>query len=91
MDPKKKLMEKVVFTTTVIGLDIMHHPLQCAEPDWNSCFCVNPVEAREMRREFLAAHAGTPTLIMPAHFPTPSAGQIIEANNAYSFKFSDKW
>ena len=75
----------------VMSGDIMHHPLQCVEPDWNSCFCVNPVEAQKTRREFLAAHAGTPTLILPAHFPTPSAGRIIEDENAYSFKFSDKW
>ena len=26
----------------VMSGDLMHHPLQCAEPDWNSCFCVDP-------------------------------------------------
>jgi hypothetical protein len=70
--------------------DLMHHPLQCAEPDWNSCFCVDPVTSATTRREFLATHAETPTLVMPAHFPNSGAGRIIEADEGWQFKFSDE-
>jgi hypothetical protein len=65
----------------------MHHPLQCAEPDWSSCFCVDPAASARMRRAVLERHADTDTLIMPAHFPAPSAGRIVRAGGAYRFAF----
>jgi len=71
----------------VLSGDLMHHPLQCAEPDWNSCFCVNPAQSAATRREFLTEHAETPTLVMPAHFPSPAAGRIIRKDNAWRFRF----
>ena len=74
----------------VMSGDLMHHPLQCAEPDWSSCFCVDPAASAATRREFLATHAETPTLVMPAHFPSPGAGRIIEAGDTWRFKFSDE-
>jgi len=70
--------------------DLMHHALQCAEPDWSSCFCADPAASALTRREFLATHAETPTLVMPAHFPSPGAGRIIEAGDTWRFKFSDE-
>lgn len=74
----------------VMSGDLMHHPVQCAEPDWNSCFCVEPALSAATRREFLTTHAETPTLVMPAHFPTPGAGRIVEAGGAWRFKFDDE-
>ena len=74
----------------VMSGDLMHHALQCAEPDWSSCFCVDPAASAATRREFLATHAETPTLVMPAHFPSPGAGRIIEAGDTWRFKFSDE-
>jgi glyoxylase-like metal-dependent hydrolase (beta-lactamase superfamily II) len=71
----------------VLSGDLMHHPLQCAEPDWNSCFCVNPAQSAATRRGFLTEHAGTPTLVMPAHFPSPGAGRIVSKNNTWRFRF----
>ncbi|MBT5649032.1 MAG: MBL fold metallo-hydrolase [Rhodospirillaceae bacterium] len=74
----------------VMSGDLMHHALQCAEPDWSSCFCVDPAASAATRRELLATHAETPTLVMPAHFPSPGAGRIIEAGDTWRFKFSDE-
>ena len=71
----------------VISGDIMHHPLQCAEPAWNSCFCVNPEQAQRTRREFMDHYANTNTLIMPAHFPIPSVGRIVSSGPAWRFIF----
>ena len=67
--------------------DLMHHPLQCAEPHWNSCFCVHPAQSAETRRTFLETHSGSPVLVMPAHFPTPGAGRILEAETNWRFAF----
>jgi glyoxylase-like metal-dependent hydrolase (beta-lactamase superfamily II) len=71
----------------VMSGDLMHHAVQCAEPQWSSCFCVDAEGARRTRRAFLERYAGTPTLIMPAHFPTPSVGRIAPAGNAFRFDF----
>tara|TARA_B100000686_G_C16730559_1_gene940417 strand:+ start:482 stop:1372 length:891 start_codon:yes stop_codon:yes gene_type:complete len=70
--------------------DLMHHPVQCAEPDWNSCFCVNPAQSAKTRKTFLARHAEEPTLIMPAHFPTPGAGKIVKTNGSFRFSFNEE-
>jgi hypothetical protein len=67
--------------------DLMHTALQCAEPDWSSCFCVDPEASRRTRRIFLERHADTDTLILPAHFPTPGGGRVVRAGSAYRFVF----
>jgi glyoxylase-like metal-dependent hydrolase (beta-lactamase superfamily II) len=71
----------------VMSGDLMHHAIQCAEPDWSSVFCVDPEQSRRMRRVFLERYAGTDTLIMPAHFPSPSVGRIVRAGGAFRFAF----
>ena len=71
----------------VMSGDLIHHPIQCFEPDWSSAFCSDPDHSRRTRREFLARYADTDTLIMPAHFPSPSAGRIRRAGPAYRFAF----
>lgn len=71
----------------VMSGDLMHHPVQCDEPDWNSCFCVSPEHSRRTRREFLARYEGTPAVILPAHFPTPTAGTIVRKAGAWHFEF----
>jgi len=67
--------------------DLMHHALQCAEPDWSTCFCTDQAQAARTRRAFLDQHAGTDTLILPAHFPTPTAGRIVRSGAAWRFAF----
>lgn len=71
----------------VMSGDIMHHPIQCAEPDLSSCFCVDPEQAQRTRYAFLDRYAGTPILVMPAHFPTPSVGFIHNAGGTWGFSF----
>jgi glyoxylase-like metal-dependent hydrolase (beta-lactamase superfamily II) len=74
----------------VMSGDLMHHAIQCAEPDWHSCFCVDPARSSGMRRTFFDRYAETDTLIMPAHFATPTAGRIVRAGDAWRFKFQPK-
>ena len=75
-------------THAVMSGDIMHHALQCAEPQLSSCFCVDAEASRRTRTAFLERHADTPTLVMPAHFPTPTAGRIVRAGSAFRFSFT---
>jgi glyoxylase-like metal-dependent hydrolase (beta-lactamase superfamily II) len=73
--------------SVVLSGDIMHTALQCAEPQLNSCFCVDPEMARATRRRFLETFADSPVMIIPAHFPTPSAGWIRSHDASFRFHF----
>ena len=73
----------------VMSGDLMHHPVQCAEPEWSSVFCVDPAHSARTRRAFLERHAGGDTLIMPAHFPAPSAGRLVRAGDTFRFVFDE--
>ena len=72
----------------VLSGDLMHPPVQCAEPDWCSGFCVDVAHSQRTRRAFLDRYAETDALIMPAHFPTPTAGRIERAGDAWRFVFA---
>ncbi len=81
---------KGTHSEAVMSGDLMHHAFQCTMPAWNSCFCVDPTASREMRRAFLDRHADSDTLIMPAHFPTPSVGRIRRDGDAFRFAFVEE-
>ena len=67
--------------------DVMHSPVQCAEPDWHAVSDADADLARATRRRFLDRHAGTDTLVLTAHFPSPSVGRIAARGDAFRFDF----
>ncbi|MBM3486875.1 MAG: MBL fold metallo-hydrolase [Alphaproteobacteria bacterium] len=67
--------------------DMMHHALQCIEPDWSTCFCADPALAARSRRRVLGDWADRDILVLPTHFPTPTAGRIVSLGDAWRFKF----
>jgi len=73
--------------SVVLSGDIMHTALQCAEPQLNSCFCVDAETARATRRRFLETFVDSPIMIIPAHFPTPTAGWIRSHDRSFRFHF----
>jgi glyoxylase-like metal-dependent hydrolase (beta-lactamase superfamily II) len=75
--------------SAVLCGDIFHTALQVAEPQINSCFCIEPEKARRTRREFLESHADAPVLVMPAHFPTPTVGRVRRQGPSYRFQFTE--
>ena len=70
----------------VIG-DLMHHALQCREPDWSTGFDSDPVQAAQSRRRFLSQYAGRPSLVLPVHFPHPTAGRIEADGSRFRYRF----
>jgi glyoxylase-like metal-dependent hydrolase (beta-lactamase superfamily II) len=70
----------------VVG-DLMHHALQCREPDWSTGFCTDPVRAAQSRRRFLSTYAGSPTLMLPVHFAHPTAGSIEPDGARFRYRF----
>jgi glyoxylase-like metal-dependent hydrolase (beta-lactamase superfamily II) len=67
----------------VITGDVMHHPIQCCEPDLANNFDVDASVAKRTRRAFLARHANQPVLVLGTHFAPPCAGWIVDAGAAW--------
>jgi glyoxylase-like metal-dependent hydrolase (beta-lactamase superfamily II) len=70
----------------VITGDLMHHPVQCAHPEWGSSADHDAAAAAATRRTFLAAHAGRPVLVIGTHFAGPHAGRIVR-DGAAAYRF----
>ena len=69
----------------VITGDLMHHPAQCAHPEWRAGVDTDGALAEQTRRDFLARYADRPVLVIGTHFATPSAGRIVRDGDAYRF------
>lgn len=67
--------------------DMMHHMIQCHIPDWSSTPCADQDAARVTRKKFLDATAETGTIVIPAHFPGPTAGTIRRAGDGFAFDY----
>ena len=63
--------------------DVMHHPLQCAEPDLESAFDSDADAARATRRTLLGRYAGTDVLIIGTHFGGRGAGHLVADGDAW--------
>ncbi|MEX0731788.1 MAG: MBL fold metallo-hydrolase [Aquisalimonadaceae bacterium] len=75
--------------SAIFSGDLMHHPIQVREPQWNSRFCHDAEAARTMRMSFLDKHADSDRIIIPAHFERGTAGRIQGASDGFHFHFLD--
>ncbi|RTL59669.1 MAG: MBL fold metallo-hydrolase [Hyphomicrobiales bacterium] len=71
----------------VVTGDMMHHPLQCREPTWSTIFCTDRAEAALSRRAFLERVCDTPTVLLPVHFPSPTAGLVKPHGKTFDYKY----
>jgi glyoxylase-like metal-dependent hydrolase (beta-lactamase superfamily II) len=71
----------------VLASDLLHSPLQCVYPEWSTRFCADPQRSTGVRVQLLSEWADDSTLVMPTHFPSPSAGTIAQRNGAFSFRY----
>ena len=69
--------------------DVLHHPLQCLKPEWSTMACSDPEGSRASRTRLIQEHADSGALILPAHFPAPTAGWIRPHGGAYRFDFQE--
>jgi glyoxylase-like metal-dependent hydrolase (beta-lactamase superfamily II) len=72
----------------VFSGDLLHHPVQCAYPDWNSRFCWDLDRSRATRQRFVDRHTDTDTVILAAHFAAPTAGRIVSGGEQKCFETS---
>lgn len=65
--------------------DAIHHQLQLLYPELSCRADTDMALAAVNRRALLERHADSDTIVMPAHFPMPTAGRIIRDGNAFGF------
>lgn len=67
--------------------DMMHHMIQCHIPEWSTIACADQQAARETRVAFLDRYADTDVVILPSHFPNPTAGHVVPKGDAFAFRY----
>jgi glyoxylase-like metal-dependent hydrolase (beta-lactamase superfamily II) len=72
----------------VITGDLMHHPIQCSEPDLLVNFDTDRELARTTRRNFLACCARDRDLVLGTHFAHPTAGYVVPAGDVWRLDVS---
>lgn len=60
----------------IITGDMMHHPLQFAEPDYANNFDLDPEHALRTRKGFYDQVADTDVLVIGTHFCDPTSGYV---------------
>ncbi len=70
----------------VFSGDVIHTPLQCRYPDITSHFCADAEASRRTRRALLESCVEHGSLLLPAHFPLPSAGFLSVADAGFHFR-----
>lgn len=61
----------------VITGDMLHHPLQLADPTLSSMFDTDPEQSRNTRETMFARWADGETLVIGTHFGSPTAGRLV--------------
>ena len=74
----------------VITGDMIHSPVQCAEPTWIPRPDFDRALAHQTRQAFLERYCETDVLICGTHFPSPSMGHIVPYGNAYRFAYEQE-
>ena len=70
----------------VITGDMVHHPVQLAEPTWGSHPDARPQQAIETRRAFVERYGDAPVLVIGTHFAGPGAGWIRRRDGSVRFE-----
>jgi glyoxylase-like metal-dependent hydrolase (beta-lactamase superfamily II) len=65
--------------------DFLHHPVQCAEPQWAEVGDYDVEQARATRRRMLARAAETEALMLGTHFTGSPAGHVVAAGDVWRF------
>jgi len=67
----------------IITGDFVHHPAQCARPEWFSSFDFDKDQGIATRREFFGRYADRPVLIIGTHFAGVTAGRIVRDGDVW--------
>ncbi|MGI9598198.1 MAG: MBL fold metallo-hydrolase, partial [Acidimicrobiales bacterium] len=67
----------------VITGDMLHHPMQLADPSLSSMFDTDPVASRATRERMFPRWADGETLVIGTHFGTPTAGLLVADGDGF--------
>jgi glyoxylase-like metal-dependent hydrolase (beta-lactamase superfamily II) len=67
--------------------DVMHHPIQIVEPTLHVAGEYDTALGKKTRRSLLERCADTDTLLLPAHFPSPTAARVVSGADGLSLRF----
>lgn len=70
--------------------DILHHPMQIVQPDWNSVYCEDREQAAATRRSILERAVEENGRIVPAHFGAPHSTFVERAEGGFRPVFSKR-
>ena len=70
----------------VITGDLMHHPIQLAEPLRPGNFDMDKAQGGRTRQAFVERFGDTPTLVIGSHFCDPTAGWIVRDGHGWKFR-----
>lgn len=70
----------------VITGDVVHHPVQFAEPELRSASDSDPDVARSTRRAFAERYGDDSTLVIGTHFVAPTAGNLVREGHGWRFE-----
>jgi glyoxylase-like metal-dependent hydrolase (beta-lactamase superfamily II) len=73
----------------VITGDLMHCPVQVAEPEWASHFDSDVAQGRKTRRAFCERYAETGVTVLGTHFHHPTAGRIVRHGPSWRFTVAE--
>lgn len=72
--------------SAIITGDMVHHPVQLAEPAWGSHPDAQPERAIDTRRAFVARYGDRDVLVIGTHFSGPTAGKIVKVGGSCRFE-----
>ena len=69
----------------ILSGDVMHSAVQLANPNLSSRFCLDSTLSRRSRQQLLDTYVDTGVIMLPAHFPTPTAGRIVSHGSSFAY------
>jgi len=69
--------------------DVVHHPVQLADPTLRIHDEYDRVLSEAVRRRMIENLADVDTLLLAAHFPTPTVGRIVSRKGAAVFQYDE--
>jgi len=67
----------------VITCDMMHHPIQLADPEMHGNFDMDKEQGARTRRAFVERYADKRVMIIGTHFCDPTSGWIVRNGDAW--------
>jgi glyoxylase-like metal-dependent hydrolase (beta-lactamase superfamily II) len=73
----------------VLSGDIIHHPIQLADPTLYNPADFDRAQAVESKVKLMNECADSNLLLLTGHFPDPTAGQVMRHGKQFRFRFQD--